>query len=513
MPCTRLRLRLAALSSSALIAGAVACSSSSSDAPAEPTAVTSPATDSVTPPPAPTTVPFPVDGGPGADADPPPVIEGVLSRSYVDYAINHVISTGQSNNVSNGGTPIISTTQPFGNLMFDTGVMSMSSCNGDGCNQFDAPSSFVPLVEGDKFFNYGVETASAGIANEVSHLAIARFKFGTEPGYPAKHDVLVSVDGRSGNTYWCLRKNGCSYHPDSMLRPFSQSLLEVQAAKQLATAAGQTYAVRAITAIHGESEHYAYTGNRAEFPLPGTDGTPGKIADYADALVEWQHDYETDIVAITGQKVGVPLFISQLSGWTDVRTSRITQMQLDAHLRAPGKVVLVTPSYPLSVREDCLHYDSHGQRRLGEYFAKAYARTVFSGAPWEPTRPIAVTRSGAVITVKFYVPKPPLVFDTTKVTDPGNKGFDVVDPGGALLPVSSVALASADTVVITLPAAPAGAVRLRYAQNQPATACIGPGTVYSGGARGNLRDSDDAPSQYGYDLWNWSVAFDVAVTN
>ena len=57
-------------------------------------------------------------------------------------------------------------------------------------------------------------------------------------------------------------------------------------------------------------------------------------------------------------------------------------------------------------------------------------------------------------------------------------------------------------------------MRLRYAQNQdvnPATRCIGPGTVYGGGARGNVRDSDATPSRYGYDLWNWGANFDFAV--
>jgi hypothetical protein len=70
-------------------------------------------------------------------------------------------------------------------------------------------------------------------------------------------------------------------------------------------------------------------------------------------------------------------------------------------------------------------------------------------------------------------------------------------------------------VRVTLVAAPSGVgSRLRYAQNQDvnvATRCIGPGTVRSGGARGNLRDSDATPSRYGYDLWNWGVSFDLAV--
>jgi hypothetical protein len=31
------------------------------------------------------------------------------------------------------------------------------------------------------------------------------------------------------------------------------------------------------------------------------------------------------------------------------------------------------------------------------------------------------------------------------------------------------------------------------------------------GPRGNLRDSDTSPSQYGYELFNWAVHFDVPV--
>ncbi len=363
MPCHRLPPRLLALTTLLLASVANGCSSAADDAASPQSSASS--TD--TPPgsnPKSNPAPAPSPAG-GDDAGTPeaPLPEGDLAKGYVDFAINHVLSTGQSNSVANGGTPVLTSAQPYTNVSFDTGVMSMSSCNGDGCFNFDAPSSFVPLVEGDTFFDYGVETASSGIANEISHLAAERYHFGTKEGVPAKHDVLVSLHGRSGNTYWCLRKGSCNYHAEGMVKPFSQAMMEVQAAKQIADSAGLSYAVRAVTTVHGESDHYAYTGNREEFPLDGTDGTPGKIQNYADALIEWQHDYETDAKAITGQTVGIPMLVSQLSGWNDVRTSRVAQWQLDAHVRAPGKVVLVAPGYAFSVREDCLHYDNNGQRR------------------------------------------------------------------------------------------------------------------------------------------------------
>ncbi len=452
------------------------------------------------------------DASDANDAGPP---AGPLSPTYVDYDVNHVLITGQSNAVANGGIPVLTSTQPFTNLMFNTGVMPMTNCNGDGCDTYQTPSSFVPLVESDQFFNYQVETAANGIADEISHLAALKFEFGARAGYPPKHDVLASMHGRSGNTYGCLRKGFCKYNADrGHMSPFAQGMQEVTSAKALAAAAGKTHVVRAVVAIHGESDHYAYVAGTSEFPLPGTDGVPNEIKDYSDGLVEWQVDYEASVKAITGQAQGVPLFISAISGWTSTRTSAIAQWQLDAHIRAPGKVVYVTPAYPLSVLEDCLHFDSTGQRRLGEYFAKAYARVVLGGATWEPVRPKSISRGGSVITVTYHVPEPPLTLDTLHVTNPGNFGFDFVD-NGTLVAISSVVVTAPDTVTITLGAAPSGVnMRLRYAQNQdvnPATRCIGPGTVYGGGARGNVRDSDATPSRYGYDLWNWGANFDFTV--
>ncbi|MBX3191602.1 MAG: hypothetical protein KF819_31710 [Labilithrix sp.] len=431
--------------------------------------------------------------------------QGPLSPEYVDYDVNHVLITGQSNSVANGGSPPIAAAQPYTNVMFNTGVMPMTNCNGNGCFAYQTPASFAPLVEGDNFFNYTVETPASGLANEISYLALQQFEFGARAGYPAKHDVLVSNHGRSGNTYWCLRKVQCPYRAnEGYLSPFGQGMMEVQSAKTLADP--KTHVVRAVVAIHGESDHYSYVANNTEFAAQG-------LADYKAALLEWQADYESSIQAITGQAQPVPLLISGLSGWVTTRTSLVAQMQLDAHIAAPGKVVYATPAYPLSVRSDCLHYDQNGYRRLGEYFAKVYSRIVFAGATWEPVRPMQITRAGNVVTVKFHVPKPPLVFDVAQVTNPGNFGFDFVDDGAIV--ASTAAVTGPDTVTITLAAAPSGVnMRLRYAQNQnttPATRCIGPGTVYGGGARGNLRDSDTTPSRYGYPLHNWGVNFDIAV--
>ncbi len=460
-----------------------------------------------------------VDGDGGSSGQDGQGAESSDLPKYTDFDINHVLITGQSNSVSNGGNPELSTEQPFGNLMFDTGVMSMqggfddpsnhasarkSSCDSEGCTSYQNPKSFVPLVEGDNYYDYKVETSASGLANQVSSLVKEKY-IGKVRNLPSKHDVLVSLHGRSGNTYQCLRKGGCNYKADYFLA-FEQGMREVTDAKAVAASLGKSYVVRAVAAIHGESDHYSYTSGTTEFPLAGTDGTADKIADYSDGVVEWQRDYETEIKKITGQKEPVFMFISQISGWNDSVTSKVAQFQLDAHVKAAGKVFLIGPSYQLPIASDCLHYTNEGERRLGEYFAKAYARVIFEGQPWEPVRPKTIMRDGAVITVVFHVPKPPLAFDTELVAPADNQGFTFDD--GAETKITNVELTGPDTVEIMLDKAPVGAnARLRYAMNQTPGTCIGTPQ----GARGNLRDSDDTKSRNGYDLHNWAVHFDLAV--
>ncbi len=454
----------------------------------------------------------PVDAG--ADTGP----AGPLDPAFVHYDINHVLTTGQSNSIASGARPPLTTTQPYSNRMFNVGVMTgcgrpsvacaAGGCNGSGCTDYQTPTSFVPLVEGDTFFGgaYVVETTSSGLANEITRIARAKYLVGQPPS-KSSHDVLVSLHGRSGLTYWCLRKGGCTYLP-AYNKPFAEGMRQITDAKALAAAAGLSYVVRGVTVIHGESDHYDDGDLLTEFPLAATSGV-GNINHYGEGLIEWQKDYQEGAKAITGQTIPVPLFISQMNGWTDTPGSRLAVRQVIAHENAPGRVILIGPTYQLPFQTDCLHYTNHSSRRLGEYFAKAYASTVLGGKPWQPVRPMSVTRAGAVITVTFNVPVPPLVIDTTRVLDPGKYGFTYHDESGAPPAITTVALAGPDTVRVTLASAPVGPGRkLRYALNAAVpNACPGP----TQGARGNLRDSDTTPSEYGYDLHNWSVAFEKDV--
>lgn len=381
-------------------------------------------------------------------------------------ALNHVLSTGQSLSVGSAGAPPLSTTQPYRNKMFNTGVLA------GGTNL----THFVPLVEAT------VETMSSGMANLATKLAREEVFSGYPPPEDS-HEVLVSCHGIGGTAYAGLKKGTAA---------FANGMAQATAAKTLCDFLGLTYSVRAVTTVHGESDHV------------------GGNTHYAADLAEWQSDYETDVTAITGQLDPIPLLQTQMSSWTKYgqRTSLIPAAQLAASVAAPDKVVLVGPKYFLAYAPDGVHLSNAGYRHMGEYYAKVYEHVVLMGETWEPLRPLDATISGAVITVTFHVPFPPLVLDTTLVTNPGSHGFEYADDSAGAPAIASVTLEGATTVKVTLASAPTGGARkLRYAWTGTAGALAGAAT----GARGNLRDSDPTVSLSGAKLYNWAVHFSIDV--
>lgn len=398
----------------------------------------------------------------------PDVVDAGPSFVFKYADVNHVLGTGQSLSVGSQGTPILSLTQPFDNKMFVGGVKPSNANLG----------SFVSLVEGPS-----VETHNSSFANLVTHLA-ETVVFVGKPAPMDSHRLLVSIHGIGGTAYAGLKKGTAS---------FAAGIAQVQAAKTLTTNAAQSYIVRAVTNVHGESDHVAANAN------------------YKQNLVEWQKDYDTDVRAITGQAEPIPMFHTQVSSWTKYgqATSLIPMAQLDASTESGGAIVMVGPKYALSYVADGVHLTNEGYRHMGEYYAKVYRYVVLEGKTWEPVRPKSASILGDTIVVTFHVPVPPLVLDTTLVSNPGNYGFEYADSSGAAAPtITQVTVIGPSTVQIKLSGAPTGqSRRLRYAFTGVAGAKGGATT----GPRGNLRDSDATPSRYGYKLYNWAVHYDGAL--
>jgi hypothetical protein len=386
--------------------------------------------------------------------------DGGLSATFKHYDINHVLSTGQSLSVGARGDPPLSTKQPGNNTMFVTGVIA----GGTGL------TSFAPLVES------AVETMSSAFANHIEANASTDFTIA--------HDILMSVHGVGGFSYAQLAKG----QP-----PYANGIAQAQAGHDLAKAATKTYVVRAVTNVHGETDHNL--------------GTPT----YQQNLIQWQSDYETDVKAITGQSEPIPMFHSQISSWTILNNadqSRIPIDQLAVHVATKGKIVLVGPKYQYPYADDGVHLTNVGYRQMGEDYAKVYRQVVLRGKPWEPVRPQTITRNGTKVVIKFFVPVPPLVIDEQIVTNPADDGFEL-DGDDPQPDITSVDVTAPDTVTITLSAEPTGDNRrLRYAFTGTPGAHGGPTT----GPRGNIRDSDKTKSQYGdTPLYNWCVHFDEAL--
>jgi hypothetical protein len=333
---------------------------------------------------------------------------------------------------------------------------------------------------------------SSAFANLVTQLSLSepralgpRALEGADSSASGRHDLLLSVHASGAKPYSQLKRG---------TRAYNNGMAQVTAARDIAKKLGKSYVVRAIMNVHGESDH-------AE-----------KSTHYEADLLEWQADYDRDIKAITGQTDSVPMFETQMSSWTRMmrgtETSAIPGAQLAAHLAAPGKIVLVGPKYHLAYAKDGVHLTSRGYWQMGEDYAKAYRRVILEGRPWEPLRPIAVTRDGAAITIKFVVPVPPIALDTTLVTDPGNSGFEYSDTASTSSAIARVEVTAPDTVVVTLASVPTGQDRrIRYAFTGIRGARSGP----TSGARGNLRDSDPTHSRGGHHLYNWCVHFDEPV--
>lgn len=235
-------------------------------------------------------------------------------------------------------------------------------------------------------------------------------------------------------------------------------------------------------------------------------------------LNAFQAAAEADIKAITGQSGTIPVLVIQPSviqpGVAAVNPDLDhagALLILKAHVDHPAKIILAGPTYTF-VHSDAYSYRSRAMRGIGAMMARAAAALTTNGA-WSPVRPTLVTRVGAVIDVDFSVPSGPLVFDTTRVMDPGDYGFTYFDDSASAT-ISSVTLVSASKVRIVLNTTPTGAnKKIRYGFNSGASATGSFGAINGplGSPRGCLRDSSAVVDPDGYDTFNWSVIFNEPV--
>jgi len=310
---------------------------------------------------------------------------------------NGVVGTGQS--LSVGTPPVTSTTQPYDNLKLSLGPAGNSAVppwNADA-----ADLSMVPLVEPIRPVatdypspypdNVWGETLHSAMGNGITSLVRAESE---RHSYVTVHTVVgesgqgivelcrqtKSTDGRTGRAY-------------------AATLFEVAAIARLARAAGKTYGIAMIAMTHGETDN----GN----------------AEYESAVVRLLADYNADLAALTGQTRPITMYLSQQHAFPNGPESRgerprVNQVQWQLGRTRPLEFVCTGPKYQYSGHPngDGVHLSATAYQMLGEKIGQVYHQREVLGRDWQPLQPIAATRSGRVVTIRFDVPVRPLVWDT-----------------------------------------------------------------------------------------------------
>ncbi len=367
--------------------------------------------------------------------------------------LKHILVMGQSNGVALNATPVLSTNTSR-QLMFNGGTIP----GGTGL------TSFTTLVESPG------ETVASGMTHWLTE--------------NTDHAYLVSNVSVSGQGITAINKT---------TTPYNNALAQVTAAKALATSGGYlSYEVIAVVLIHGEQDQQLNNTN------------------YATQLATMQSDFQTDAKAISLQVSNIPFFACQQNGYSPsgagtqpasgTNGSATAYQLLAAGIANPTKIYVIPRYNLINLAADQLHLTNHSQRWQGERYGKLIHEVVF-GSGWDGLYPTGASITGAVITVTFDVPVSPLVFDYALVRNPGvGKGFEYFDDSGAVPAITGVALNGATSVDITLASPPSGYTyrHIRYAHTPRSSNHSGPYV----GARGCLRDSDSAVSDYGYPLYN-----------
>ncbi|WP_316820120.1 sialate O-acetylesterase [Pedobacter gandavensis] len=240
----------------------------------------------------------------------------------------------------------------------------------------------------------------------------------------------------------------------------------------------------------------------------------GKSSNYKKDLKRFQADLNKDIKAITKQREDVVCILYQTNCLTladdfnatsyNCKETAIPQAQLD--LISEDKMFTASgPTYPYSFVNERVHIDGISQKRIG-YMAGLSLIRLLESKPSNGLIPKKFTVSGDTILIKFDVPTPPLVLDTTNVKYADHFGFSVIDPSNNNI-LEKVLLKN-DVVKLCCKKSPLGA-KARYAVNGTKNK-----SGFKHGPRGNLRDSQGKKislpiNKMIYPLHNWCYQFDV----
>ena len=394
--------------------------------------------------------------------------------------ITHIQAHGQSLQLGNG-TSKISGVSTQGVLMPNNGLYDGQTGNADGLAGLPVISTGFDLMTSN-FGSGSKEPPIIGACEQLQFLLDSHFG-GKET------TVFGSVSAHGGYPIRYLDKEG---DPSVGTPSPNYELMAAQQAHytEMQSVDGKSLLTQALLWIQGETDI--------------SQGTSKE--EYKRRLTNLIYDYGND-VAQNYQPFMVTYQVASHTKRSPNHERDIALAQLELSQDEP-LIFMACPTYVFPYISDGVHLQSHSSRWLGTYFGKALFHILTEGE-FSPLQPSSIVRTGRVITIKFNVQHPPLVLDTTLVTDPGDYGFEVYS-GDIKQSIESVGIINSNAVRIVLDTTPAESVTVKYGVGVTGSAA-GPTT----GARGNLRDSDptnnyfDSEIGYDYSLYNWCVFFDI----
>ncbi|MGE8070145.1 sialate O-acetylesterase [Serratia ureilytica] len=331
----------------------------------------------------------------------------IIKTEYYDFAERlHLFLFGQS--LSNGvlGTPTLNTPAPNA-LMYNTGVLSRGK----------APTSLVPLKEN------GVETMASALANSfVSHVENANGMGGRQ--------LILNSGGVNGEMIQNLEKGTPA---------FNDLVNQIRWCHTYNGQQGREHAPDYIVWVHGE---------RA-----AADGMSG--AEYTTRVKQLRKDLEEALADSRDPSKPLMMVIYQMaSHGFYVGSAEHPSVEIPlAHLalsHEDDNIMCIGPNY-MFAGSDNVHKTNHGYRQLGLQVDKAIRHHILTGEKFQPLEPINFRRiSDRVALGRFNVPKPPMVFDDSVVTQlpDGQNGIEAFDDEGRV-PIASTEIIAGTQLKVT----------------------------------------------------------------
>lgn len=361
-------------------------------------------------------------------------------------SVNHMLWYGESYTMGASAETVLSTSQPYSNLTFDSGPRKdVEATSIIKLREFFKD----PSIEGPTYHDRG-ETCCSGAANYASVRIMKQRGIA-----PNNHVIFASTAGHGSFKLTDLIK-GAPWYP--------KIVEHINKAKELIN--DPEYTPQIINFVQGAND--AAVSSR----------TPK--ATYKPMLAQLQVDAETDIKAASGKNNPIRFMLAQMSygtrAWPDIAA---THLEL---CKESDKFMFVTPMYHFPYAGDHVHLTNVGYKWMSAYFGRAYDQYIYENRKPDFINPLNAYVENDTVIVKFDVPTLPLQIDTVTLAKTQNSGFKVMS--GAIELVIEEVTASNDTAVIKLSAAPTGDVQVRYGLDYQ-----GDGLHLTEGASGNLRDS------------------------